>query len=53
MEMTESLTKSDSPDAALASLGAGKKHESAEGKAGRSGHEEDGTHKPTTYARQC
>lgn len=51
--VTEDLTKADSPARGLATLGRGKYNQSAELKAGSSGHEEGDAHKPTTYARQC
>ena len=51
--VTEDLTKEDSPARGLATLGRGKYNQSAELKAGSSGHEKGEAHKPTTYARQC
>jgi len=53
LSVTEDLTKADSPARGLATLGRGKYNQSAELKAGSSGHEEGDAHKPTTYARQC
>lgn len=53
MAITEDLMKSDSAEAALATLGNSKRHETAESRAGRTGHDESDSHKPTTYARQC
>lgn len=51
--IVEGLMASDSPSAHLAMLGSQKRHDTAEGTAGQSGHKEGDAFKPTTYARQC